>query len=394
MQKYLNLKNIIYLTIFFLPSYLIKFNFFGLPINFLEILIAIVFFAWLFSKKQEDNFKNFFQKNKTLIILIAFIFLGFLTSAFFNKIDKVSLGIIKSWFLIPVFFTFICWQTIKKEELEKIFKAYLFSGVFVSILAILYWTFGEKTFDGRTQAFFNSPNYLAMYLSPALFIAIEKLKNKTNYPKKSLLFASLVIISLTLYLTFSYTAWFSIILSVLFISLAKNKNVRFLDFKKISLLILIILIVFFSQLSNPKMKNILSPNSNSSLSSRIAIWKSSLKIISDNYFWGIGAGKFQEKYLDYQKFYPPYPEWAVPHPHNIFLSFWLYSGIIGLMSFLGLLLFWFKNIFEKINQKKEPLLFVALGIMLIILIHGLFDTTYFKNDLAIIFWINFLALKI
>jgi hypothetical protein len=49
--------------------------------------------------------------------------------------------------------------------------------------------------------------------------------------------------------------------------------------------------------------------------------------------------------------------------------------------------------FLKIKEKKEPLALMAMGIMMVILIHGLFDTTYFKNDLAVIFWLNFLALR-
>lgn len=34
----------------------------------------------------------------------------------------------------------------------------------------------------------------------------------------------------------------------------------------------------------------------------------------------------------------------------------------------------------------------SLGIMFYFLLHGLVDTTYFKNDLAVIFWLNFMML--
>jgi O-antigen ligase len=119
------------------------------------------------------------------------------------------------------------------------------------------------------------------------------------------------------------------------------------------------------------------------------IWKTSEKLIQDNYLWGIGPGNFQNKYLEYQKFYPPYLEWAVPHPHNIFLAFWLYSGIIGFAGFLILLGFFFREFFA---EQKSALKFMALGIMLVILIHGLFDTTYFKNDLAVFFWLAYLGM--
>jgi O-antigen ligase len=116
------------------------------------------------------------------------------------------------------------------------------------------------------------------------------------------------------------------------------------------------------------------------------IWQSAGKILEDNPTWGIGPGNFQEKYLEYQKYYPPYLEWAVPHPHNLYLAFYLYSGILGLAAFLLSIFFWLKKIMA---QKKEATVLVALGIIAYFLLHGMVDTTYFKNDLAVIFWLAF-----
>jgi positive regulator of sigma E activity len=57
---------------------------------------------------------------------------------------------------------------------------------------------------------------------------------------------------------------------------------------------------------------------------------------------------------------------------------------LGLLAFLWLLLVAFRQIIK--NQQ----LFL-LAPLLAIVIHGLVDTTYWKNDLSVIFWI-FLAL--
>ena len=123
------------------------------------------------------------------------------------------------------------------------------------------------------------------------------------------------------------------------------------------------------------------------------IWQASKKMIENNFVFGIGPGNFQKTYLEYQKFYPPYLEWAVPHPNNLYLAWWLYGGILGVVGFLGLVFFFLRDVLEKSKKEPRQVLFVALGIMLVILSHGIFDTTYFKNDLAIIFWLNFLVLK-
>ena len=125
------------------------------------------------------------------------------------------------------------------------------------------------------------------------------------------------------------------------------------------------------------------------------IWRAAGKILEDHWILGIGPGNFQTEYLAYQKYFPPYLEWAVPHPQNVYLTFWLYGGILGMLGFLGTLYFYFAEIFGKIKSASgnAPLYLVSFGIMFYFLLHGLVDTTIFKNDLAVVFWLNFLVLR-
>ena len=111
------------------------------------------------------------------------------------------------------------------------------------------------------------------------------------------------------------------------------------------------------------------------------IWSAAGEIIKDNHVFGIGPGTFQKTYLSYaEKFDEPYLEWAVPQPHNIFLAFYLQTGLIGFVGFL-LILYWF---FSRKHLRMSPV--IANVLMIYILIHGLVDTTYWKNDLSVMFW--------
>jgi O-antigen ligase len=386
-------KILIFATVFLIPTYLIRFNLFKIPTNILEILIYLTFVSWIFEKPQID-WKKLYASYKIYIFSIALIFIGLILSTLVNKNYQTGFGIIKGWFFDPILFGFVLFQTIKeKEEVEKILKTLYFSAFAVSLAALEYFFYGYLTYDGRLQAFYNSPNYLAMYLSPAIFIGFylfkihnSKLIQNSKFKIQNYIIPlSLFIILFIIYLTYSYAAWVSIIISLSIVRFITKK----LSKKFILISLLIIFIAFLTQLGNLKLNNAFSERS--SLNSRMMIWKSSTLMLKNNLVFGIGPGNFQNKYLEYQKYFPPYLEWAVPQPHNLYLAFWLQSGIIGFVGFAILILFWFKNILAQI--KNNPVLAVFAGIIIYILLHGIFDTTYWKNDLALVFWIALFLTK-
>lgn len=378
-------KILIFAVVFFIPAYLLRFGVFGIPTNVLEILIYSTFISWAL-EKQKVSWKELYENYQIYIFSVVLIFLGLILSTLVNQNYREGFGIIKGWFFDPLLFAFILIQKIEgRKDIENIFKTLYFSAFIVSLIAFEYFFYGHLTYDGRLQAFFGSPNYLAMFLAPSVFIGffLKKISGRQDGIKKYVLPATLFLISLVIFLTYSYSAWISIIFSLLAVRfIAKTLDKKFL---LISALVLILL--FLAQINNPKLRDIFSERS--SLSSRMMIWKSSALMIKNNLVFGIGPGNFQNKYLEYQKYFPFYLEWAVPEPHSLYLAFWLQSGIFGLSGLILLILYWSKETIKKIrsDQKNSTILAVSLGIILYVLIHGLFDTTYWKNDLSLIIWI-------
>lgn len=395
MQKIFSQEGLIYLAVFLLPLYLARVKIVSLSSNLWEIFFALIFFTWIFRRWKKINFQRFYDNWKKYIFSGGLIFSGLLFSAIANGNNFRSFGIIKSWFLIPIMFTLMAGDIIPREKIKNIFWVYYLSAFFTAIIALEYLFFGHLSFDGRLSAIFNSPNYLAMYLAPGIIIGaaiLGKIKKFIFEPKIIFLVASFAIILSAFYKTYSYAAWIAVFLSVLTIFLIQKK----LSPKKIALIAGIIVLLALSQSNNNKFNSLISSNPRSSLASRAIIWQSAGKMIANNPVWGIGPGNFQAVYLQYQKYFPPYLEWAAPHPHNLYLDFWLSGGLLGLSGFLALLVFYFRDIAKKIISEdiiNKNVLSISLAIMLYILIHGLVDTTYFKNDLATVFWLCFLALK-
>ena len=120
-----------------------------------------------------------------------------------------------------------------------------------------------------------------------------------------------------------------------------------------------------------------------SLEIRSHLWNSTWQSIKDNYLLGIGLRNFKGTMINYHKI-----DWLeiYPHPHNIFLNIWLELGLFGLIVFLFIIKQIFISLQEMLRRNNKMFYPLALA-WLTLLIHGLVDLPYFKNDLSILFFI-------
>jgi len=375
------------LLIILLPTYLIRFSLGFLKTNFFEVFFFFILIWWVFEtifKKSLLKFNCFLTKNLLFSGGLILLLIGVSLSTIFSLNPLVSLGILKSWFFVPVIFFLIISNVKNKKSLVFFLRSLSFSGIIVSIISFFYLVLGRLTYDNRLSAFFENPNQLAMYLVPAWLVSLFFFCFSKKRIEKRLWLSFLSLISIPLFFSYSYGAWFGVLFgSSICLILIKTK---FLKLKKIKffwfLTTLVLLIIVFS---SAKFQGLLL-DQRSSFHSRLIIWRSALYIIKDHWLVGIGPGSFQQAYLEYQEYFPPYLEWAVPQPHNLFLAFWLQAGLLGFMGFISILVWFFKKtiICFKNNQKIAILL---LAIMSYFLIHGMIDTTYWRNDLSVVFWL-------
>jgi O-antigen ligase len=117
------------------------------------------------------------------------------------------------------------------------------------------------------------------------------------------------------------------------------------------------------------------------------IYHYSVDLVKAHPIIGIGLGSFQTQIAEISKndivFQRNTLSYAL-HPHNIYLAMWLNLGIAGMIIFLILCMNFFSQIYKMQNGPFRLALITALTT---ILVHGLFDTTYFKNDLSAVFWL-------
>lgn len=353
---------------------------------------------------------------RSILWPITLLCIGLLSSAFFNGITTVQLGIMKSWFFFPLLFGWLIFQQPKDFKRQAVLAWYA-TLVATAIIALGYFFQDQLTYDGRLRAFYLSPNYLTLFLFPGVFLGWHFIvKTYSNYSviqrlmrdleRKSqesmdsrvkpednkyngfLFFSatlSWIILCATVYMTLSYTVIVASIVGFFIMLFLQSKRSGFFHITVITLCTACITLFLLPQTNSQKFSDLLHLDERSSLASRIMIWQSSWKMLENQPIIGIGPGNFQSTYLEYQKYFPPYLEWAVPHPHNIYFAFWLQTGIVGLIGFMFLIIFWLRALLR--NKEKTPLQWAFIGIMITFLLVGLFDTPYWKNDLAYSFWL-------
>ncbi len=149
---------------------------------------------------------------------------------------------------------------------------------------------------------------------------------------------------------------------------------------------------------------------------RKAQWQDTGIMLRDNnYLMGAGLAGYQNKiepyhsggiYIknndpDFEHLIKVSPEYQKKHwqaleiflyPHNIFLNFWVELGLVGMLIFIWIILKVFylslRLLFVKdLKSENRFLLLGAMSAMLVLVVHGIVDVPYFKNDLAVIFWL-------
>ncbi len=362
-------------VLFLLPIYLIRIKIGRISFNLVELLIAALLIFWFFNRE-----KKYSILNTQYLIPIFLIFVGLVLSIIANQNYYSGFGVVKGWFIFPLIFAVVFYDRLKKDNgfLHKALSALFFSGMAISLIGIFYKLLGILTYDNRLRIFWDSPNQLAMFLAIPLLIGFSRFNLKNYY---QLLGA--ILIGANLYFTKSYGAWLALVIAIFIVLWLKHKDKLQ---KKYLFVMILILIILIGAIGFGKFEQIKNLGDRSSLASRAIIWQSAGLMIQNNSLFGIGPGNFQEKYLEYQKYFPPYLEWAVPQPHNLYLAFWLESGLLGLVGFVWIILLFFRDN-KKARKNNSESGLVCLAIILYFLLHGLIDTTYWRNDIAMVFWV-------
>lgn len=126
---------------------------------------------------------------------------------------------------------------------------------------------------------------------------------------------------------------------------------------------------------------------------RLIMWRETWMMLKDHWFFGAGFGGYPIVFDAYHK--ARFIE-IFQYPHTILFNLWSETGLLGIAAFISVGATWFHQSLLASRRlvgavARRGLVYaehlVLLAPLLAILVQGLVDVPYFKNDSALLFWL-------
>ncbi len=123
---------------------------------------------------------------------------------------------------------------------------------------------------------------------------------------------------------------------------------------------------------------------------RLEVWRSSLAMIREHPWFGVGPGNFLAAYRSRYVLPSAWQEFNLEHPHNIYLDHWTRLGLGGVLAGLAVLGAFWRALRSRLKEglADRSLLLGLVGSTVVLLVHGMVDNTLFFPDLMMVFMLT------
>lgn len=362
-------------------GYGLRFSFFGLPSTALEVFLGALVLAFVLVRGPRallTALKELPSRN----LLLAWVAVG-LAAALWSPALMKGLGLWRAYILEPVIMIALVNQVLTSKRDRDDLRTSLWTvSIFVSIWALVQFVTGRgipsewslPILDGRRATGpYGFPNGVALFVAPIAayagaraWILRERLAGATAILG---LFAALVARSdggaLAILagwtLAFVVTKWGRRLVAL---GAVAGGTVA----------------IFVPRLADAIWKGLTFQGWSGRV--RIWMWQETWQMLKAHWLLGAGIGGYPVVFDGFHK--KRFIE-IFQYPHQFILTAWSEVGLPGLILFFGLLASWVRRAWRAATTYPERA--VGLAPLAAIVVHGLVDVPYWKNDLAVIFFL-------
>ncbi len=372
------------------PAYVIRWHVGPLPTTVLEVAILLTIAA--FAVEAYRGKHPLVWRSPFTIPAALFLVAGAI-SVVVSPEQVKGLGLYRAYLVEPIAFFFVLGHVARNTWRARLILAGLATGGSVAGIAnavVILNAIRHHTLNVALPppvVIYNTPNAVALYLVPLIGLAASLfLYDRDRWVRP----VSAVFLAIALgatFLSLSRGGYFALAVMALILAIVNRYRWYLLP----------AVILFGAAISRvPAIASRLAHEFNLSdpqntFVSRVNLWQATLRMLRDHPIFGGGLFGFAKSIQPYRG--GVYEENLI-YPHNIVLNMWTETGLLGLVGFIWLLVQAFRVSWTGWTSGPAAWRPIQLGIvlaMVAIIVHGMVDVPYFKNDLALEFW-TFLGL--
>jgi O-antigen ligase len=364
-----------------LPLYVVRWHLGPLPSTLLEVLIAITavgYVTTLWAQKRLPAAHTFLDIPIVLLLVAGLIAIAVAPN------HAAALGIYRAYFLEAIVSFYIAVDLLRTRDdtvtflrVAAVGSCVMAVGQIVSFVFVAAQNHLELT---GAPAFLNtSPNPVALYLEPPLAFAVAFSLFPSRPRERWFGIGVLVLLLVATILTLSRASY--IAMAALALVLVLSLQSARWRLRAIAILSLLGLVTLEVPFVNQRLLDLAR-----SVTVRSSLYHQALEMLAQRPILGAGISGFPVRVAPFR---PP-TQVVQLYPHDLWLTTWSELGLLGLMAFAIIffsLLWRGVRALPRTTDIYRPMMWGAVGALILYLVHGLFDSPYWKNDLSVEFWL-------
>ena len=364
-----------------LPLYVVRWHVGPLPTTLLETLILITgagYVATLGTERRLPAARTGYEIPIALLLVAGVI--GIVVAPDHTR----ALGIYRAYFVEAIACFYIAVDLLRtREDVRTVLLGGAAGSCVMAVGQIA--SFGIVLAQHRLQlgdapAFLNtSANAVAMYLEPPLAFAIGFTVFASRPQERKVGAGVLGLLLVANILTLSRASYLAmaVLAAVLVLSLQRSRW----RLRAVGALAVLGLAVLEIPIVNHRLLDLAHTVTN-----RTTLYRETFEMLSQRPIVGAGISAFPVRVAPFRPANLP----VHIYPHDMWLTTWSELGLLGLLSFAVIffgLLWRGARTLPRATDIYRPVLWGAVGALVLYTVHGLFDSPYWKNDLSVEFWL-------
>ncbi|KPL17372.1 MAG: hypothetical protein AMS26_01090 [Bacteroides sp. SM23_62] len=351
----------------------------------MQIFLGIIFLYTIILAVKEKQIP--FKAHPVFIFWSIYLVLGLLSAILSpDALRSLKVFINVEWTLLSV--PILSSLALSSQDAKKILNALIISGSIVSVYAIYQFLTGVDIILGnelgslgnyyRAVGLYNfyltfAGNQLMIYFICFIYFINEKKWNRNKY----LYLAAMILLISSLYATYARSTWLALFAVLIVGSILHDKKLILKIIIPI-IIVSVLLLIFIPDL-NTRFLSIFDMSQNEG---RLNLWSTSVKLIKDHIWHGIGPAYFPEMAEKYKV--PGFYD-TMAHAHNDALHIAVLNGIPAALAWIGMWILWLYWMIKRIYSlsfsqgQRQSLFGIAMSIASI-LIAGFFQCYYFDLE--------------